>query len=174
MVSQKPALSRGKQPQRVQGPPGQRPGRRSMESAAKYARLGPLNPAALTSLDLGPYHLFPDGETHHQDVLLDTPAYAITSDGHTLRQRHSDGRVLLTYKGPNLGTDGVHEREEIEVPLEGPTSTDYHRWPHEIADRIAPLVGDAPLLPLVKLYVHRRKWQGEDVGALIGGVALDP
>jgi triphosphatase len=144
-----------------------------MEIEAKYAILGPLNPATLTSLDLGPYHLYPDGETHHQDVLLDTPTFAITSDGHTLRLRHSEGRVLLTYKGPNLGSDGMHEREEIEIPLETPASTDYQRWPHEIADRIAPLVGDAPLVPLVKLYVHRRKWQVENVGRMIGEMVLD-
>src|SRR5260370_27209276 len=138
MASRKSAPPSGEQPQSKQEPPGLRPGVGSMEIEAKYAILGPLNPAALTSLDLGPYHLFPDGETHHQDVLLDTPAYAITSDGHTLRLRHSEGRVLLTYKGPNAGSDGMHEREEIEIPLEAPASTDYQRWPDEIADRIAP------------------------------------
>src|SRR5258706_4494678 len=67
----------------------------------------------------------------------------------------------------------MHEREEIEIPLEAPASTDYQRWPHEIADRIAPLVGDAPLVPLVKLYVHRRKWQVENVGRMIGEMVLD-
>ena len=91
-----------------------------MEIEAKYAILGPLNPTTLTSLDLGPYHLFPDGETHHQDMLLDTPTLAITSDGHTLRLRHTGRRVVLTYKGPNLGSDGLHEREEIEATLPGP------------------------------------------------------
>src|SRR5258706_7568241 len=65
------------------------------------------------------------------------------------------------------------ELEEIEIPLEAPASTDYQRWPREIADRIAPLVGDAPLVPLVKLYVHRRKWQVESGGHMIGEMVLD-
>src|SRR5258705_10181498 len=67
----------------------------------------------------------------------------------------------------------MHEREEMEIRREAPASTDYQRWPREIADRIAPLVGDAPLVPLVKLYVHRRKWQVESGGHMIGEMVLD-
>jgi triphosphatase len=146
-----------------------------MELEAKYAILGPLNPATLAALDLGPYQLHPDGETHHQDVVLDTPGRAITSGGHSLRLRHADRQVCVTYKGPNHGSNGhgVREREEIEAPLPSGVGYDLRRWPHAIVDRIGPLVGEAPLAPLVKLYIHRRTWLVLREGRVIGEMALD-
>src|SRR5262249_11886060 len=121
----------------------------SMEIEAKYAILGPLNPAVLTALDLSPYAVHPDGEQHHQDVVLDTPAHTITSSGQALRLRQCEGQVTLTYKGPNTGADGVHEREEVEATLPEPVGFDPHTWPRQVAERIVPLVGREPLAPLV-------------------------
>lgn len=129
-----------------------------MEIEAKYAILGPLNPNILITVNLGPYELRPEGESHHHDVLLDTPARAITSGGHTLRIRYSDDQAVLTVKGPNHGTGGVHEREEIEASLPEHTGYDYHGWPEAIASRIGALAGDAHLAPLVKVYIHRHRW----------------
>jgi inorganic triphosphatase YgiF len=144
-----------------------------MELEAKFAILGPLNPNTLDLLDLGPYQLHPDAETHHQDVLLDTPTRAITSGGHVLRVRQYDGHVLATFKGPNRGSDGVHEREEIEVPLSSASNINYRTWPTEIAERVGPLVQDAPLAPLVKMYIHRHTWTVLRDGHTIGEMALD-
>ncbi|MGH2487173.1 MAG: CHAD domain-containing protein, partial [Ktedonobacterales bacterium] len=146
-----------------------------MEIEAKYAILGPLNPATLATLDLDPYLLAPEGASHHQDVVLDTPGRAITAAGSVLRLRHADDRVILTYKGPNIGATGVREREEIERPLaeEQADSSHYHQWPAEIVARIAPLVGDAQLQPLIKTYINRHIWSIERAGVTVGEVALD-
>ncbi|HEV2405902.1 MAG TPA: CYTH domain-containing protein, partial [Ktedonobacterales bacterium] len=71
-----------------------------MEIEAKYAILGPLNPATLSTLDVDPYLFAPEGAAHHQDVVLDTPNRAITTSGSVLRLRHMEEQVILTYKGP--------------------------------------------------------------------------
>lgn len=144
-----------------------------MEIEAKYAILGPLNPAALSSLDLGPYRLSPDGESHHQDLLFDTTSRAITSGGHTLRLRRIGDRAILTFKGPNRGSNGIHEREEVETELGDSPNGDFHHWPGEIMERIGPLIGEEPLVPLVKLYIHRHMWHIARGDQMIGELVLD-
>lgn len=146
-----------------------------MEIEAKYAILGPLNPATLSTLDVDPYLLLPEGASHHQDVVLDTPNRAITAAGNVLRLRHRDGQVVLTFKGPNVGGDAVREREEIERTLaeDHADGVSYHHWPPEIVERIAPLVGDAALTPLIKTFINRHTWSIERDGAVVGEVALD-
>lgn len=152
-----------------------RGGETRVEIEAKYAILGPLSPTALSTLDLDPYVLLPEGERRHQDVVLDTPGRAITSAGNALRLRHTEDRVILTYKGPNIGSDSVREREEIERVLDGDRADAYdpRHWPVDILARIAPLVGDAPLQPLIKTFVHRHTWSVERDGEMVGEVALD-
>ena len=146
-----------------------------MEIEAKYAILGPLNPATISTLDVDPYLFLPEGVSHHHDVVLDTPNRAITSAGSALRLRHLDDHVVLTYKGPNVGAAGVREREEIEARLAEDHSSDfnYHHWPADIAERIAPIVGDAPLQPLIKTFINRHTWSIEREGETVGEVALD-
>lgn len=146
-----------------------------MEIEAKYAILGPLSPAALSTLDVDPYLLVPEGERRHHDVVLDTPDRAITSAGNVLRMRHVDDHVILTYKGPNIGSNGVREREEIERTLAADLADGYNprRWPEEILTRIRPLIGDAALQPLIKTFVHRHTWSIERGGEIVGEVALD-
>ena len=146
-----------------------------MEIEAKYAILGPLSPTALSTLDVDPYLLLPEGERRHQDVVLDTPDRAITSAGNALRMRNVEDRVILTYKGPNIGSNGVREREEIEqtVPADHADGYDPRHWPEEILARIRPLTGDAPLLPLIKTFMHRHTWSIERDGEVVGEVALD-
>jgi CHAD domain-containing protein len=145
-----------------------------VEIEAKYAILGPLNATALASLDLGPFALFPEEVNHHRDVLLDTPTRAITSSGVAVRLRYmDDGSVLVTFKGPNAGSNGIHEREEIEREIENPNRYDYTHWPAEIVSRIQPLVHDEPLVPLVRIYIHRRTWAVERGGRVVAEMALD-
>jgi CHAD domain-containing protein len=144
-----------------------------MELEAKYTILGPLHPASITDLDLSPYQLHPDGEAYHQDVLLDTTNETITSSGHTLRLRHKQGHAVATFKGPNHGSAGVRVREEIEVPVAAEAAGDYHRWPAGVLTRVLPLTKDEPLVPLVKMYVHRVSWAVLRDGKMVGELALD-
>jgi inorganic triphosphatase YgiF len=145
-----------------------------MEIEAKYAILGPLNASKLVTLDLAPYHLFPDRAGHHRDVLLDTKDRSITSTGVTLRLRETDdGRTVLTFKGPNAGRSGVHEREEIEATLTSPDHFDYSCWPEEIRERVRALAHGQPLVPLVRIYIHRRTWAIERQNQHVAEMALD-
>jgi inorganic triphosphatase YgiF len=154
-----------------------------MEIEAKYAILGPLNAKKLTSLDLSPYQLYPDRVGHHRDVLLDTVDRTITSTGVTLRLRDAgNGHIMLTFKGPNAGSkSGVHEREEIEATLDSKPDSrlessdhfDYCGWPEEISRRVGALAHGKQLMPLVRIYIHRRTWTVEHDGDLVAEMALD-
>jgi CHAD domain-containing protein len=144
-----------------------------MEMEAKYTILGPLHPASITDLNLSPFQLHPEGEAYHQDVLLDTTNKTITSSGHSLRLRHKLGNTVATFKGPNHGSAGVRVREEIEVPIAAEAADDYHQWPAEVRKRILPLVKDEPLVPLIKMHVHRVTWAVLRDGKTVGELALD-
>ncbi len=131
-----------------------------MEIEAKYALTRPLEPSDLEAVDLHLYRLRQSGDERHHDVLLDTPAHALTSRRHALRlRRFADGRVVATLKGSNAGSGAIHEREEIEAPLPDGTADVHPRFPPEIAQRIHPLTGDTPLIPLIENDIHRQTWQ---------------
>ncbi len=144
-----------------------------MEIEAKYAVVGPLDPAMLERLDLGPYQLRPSGEEQHHDEVLDTPTRALTTQYHELRLRHLPGHIIVTYKGPNLGSGARHEREEIEATFTGALPQDYRQWSPEIARGIAPIVGKATLAPLVEMDMRRRTWRILRQSGTIAELALD-
>src|SRR5689334_9282044 len=88
-----------------------------MEIEAKYRVVAPLEPSTVDGLDLAPYALRPDAEHTLEDVLLDSPARAITSAGNSLRVRRDGARTLLTFKGAGRVDGAVHAREELESGL---------------------------------------------------------
>jgi inorganic triphosphatase YgiF len=145
----------------------------TMEIEAKYAVVAPFAPAALDAIDLRPYALSPGGAERHHDQLLDTPARALTSRRLALRLRHIGDRIIITFKGPNIGTGATHEREEIEAAVRAPLSADFHQWPDAIVAHIEPLIGAAPLVTLVELDVTRIIWYVTLQGAIIAELALD-
>ncbi|HEV2460564.1 MAG TPA: CHAD domain-containing protein, partial [Ktedonobacterales bacterium] len=124
-------------------------------------------------LDLGPYQLAEPGDEHHHDQLLDTASRAITGTHHALRVRRIGDAAVLTFKGPNRGSNGLHERDEFEAALPDGGGIDRDRWPQDVAGRVAPLVGDAPLVPIIDVDVHRRTWRVERDGKRVGELALD-
>ncbi|MDQ3814183.1 MAG: CYTH domain-containing protein [Armatimonadota bacterium] len=143
-----------------------------MEIEAKYAVTGALDPDDLSSLDLAPYRLRPLGEETHQDVILDTAMRTITGQRHGLRIRRSGARTMLTLKAGGQVADGIHEREEIEVPLLN-SEYDPRRWPAEIGERVRALTRDEPLYPLIEVRIRRRTWAVERAGKLIGELVFD-
>ncbi len=150
-----------------------------MEIEAKYALTGPLEPADLEAADLHLYQLRFTGDERHHDVLLDTPTRALAAHKCTLRLRHhDDGRVTATYKGAHSTSGAVHSRDEVEaqVPdteLDGGQPIDAHRLPPVLAERIEPLIGDAPLAPLVETHIHRETWAVLRDGQTVAEIALD-
>ncbi|HEY1388186.1 MAG TPA: CHAD domain-containing protein [Ktedonobacterales bacterium] len=150
-----------------------------MEIEAKYALTGPLEPADLEAADLHLYQLHSTGDERHHDVLLDTSMRALAANKRTLRLRHrDDGRVIATYKGANSESGAVHSRDEVEAQVsetepDGGQPVDAHRLPPALAERVGPLVGDAPLAPLVETHIHRQTWSVLRDGQAVAEIALD-
>ena len=144
-----------------------------MEVEAKFAIAGALEPARIQALTLSPYTLREAGVERHTDTQLDTPSRAITGSLHALRIRTIGDRRILTLKGPNQGAEGVHEREELEAPLDGPPSYDPRAWPDELRQRTLALTRGEPLSALAHLQVERRLWTVRRGGRVVGELALD-
>src|SRR6185437_5953008 len=103
----------------------------------------------------------------------DTPSRAITGARHSVRLSAIGERRILTLKGPDSGAGDVHEREEIEVEMEGPLSLDPRDWPREIGEPVAALAQGEPLEPLLRVEVERRLWAVRRSGRVVGELAVD-
>ncbi|HEX8982341.1 MAG TPA: CHAD domain-containing protein [Ktedonobacterales bacterium] len=146
-----------------------------MEIEAKFAITADLDPQQLDTLKLPNYMLRGAGVERHVDLLLDTPSRLVTGTLHALRIRTIGDRRVVTLKGPNAGSGGVHEREEIEAELSGPLSLDPNDWPREVGERALALIGGESLEVLLRLRVERRLWNVRRQGRIriVGELALD-
>jgi inorganic triphosphatase YgiF len=144
-----------------------------MEIEAKFAVIGVLSASDIQSLDLRPYTLKGGERATHYDTLLDTASAYITGQRYALRIRESSGSHILTFKGPDRGMGGVHEREEIEAILKPPIEYDPNHWPEPIGERVRDLTEGEPLHPILRLAVERQLWTVRRGGRLIGELALD-
>ena len=145
-----------------------------MEIEVKYRIVGALEASALERLETGPYRLLPGNDEQHHDEVLDTPTRALTRKRQALRLRRRGNDVTVTYKGPDTVSGGLHQREEIEATFaDDALPKDYHEWSPEITRHIEPIVGSAPLAPLVEMDVHRVTWNILRESRLIAELALD-
>jgi inorganic triphosphatase YgiF len=144
-----------------------------VEVEAKFAITGALERAQIQALELSPYTLRAAGVERHHDALLDTPSRAITSAQRALRIRSIGERAILTLKGPNQGAEGVHEREEIEAPLNDAPTYDPRDWPREIGEVAETLAQGEPLGVIVRVRVERQLWTVRRGGRVVGELALD-
>jgi inorganic triphosphatase YgiF len=144
-----------------------------MEVEAKFAITGELESATVETLNFLPYTLRSRGAEEHVDTLLDTVSRRVTSRMFGLRVRDINGALTLTLKGPNIGTSGVHERQEWEAPLEPPLTLRAELWPEPIASMVLDLIGAEPLVPLFRVAVRRRVWDVKRGSRVIGELALD-
>jgi triphosphatase len=145
-----------------------------MEIEAKYKITGTLDTAALERLDIQPYRLLRGKDEQHHDEVLDTPTRDLTGKRQALRLRRAGTDIVVTYKGPGTVSGGVHQREEIEATFAaGALPKDYREWSPEIARRVEPTVGSAPLAPLVEMDVHRITWNIQRESHVIAELALD-
>ena len=145
-----------------------------MEIEVKYKIVGTLEAAALERLTIDPYRLLRGKDEQHHDEVLDTPSRALTGNLQALRLRHAGSDVTVTYKGPDSVSGGLHQREEIEATFAADAlPRDYREWSPEIAQRIEPSIGSAPLAPLVEMDVHRVTWNILRESHVIAELALD-
>jgi inorganic triphosphatase YgiF len=94
----------------------------------------------------------------------------LSTSRHALRLREGGTQPLVTLKGPGNVADGVHEREELELPTR---HLEPAGWPAEISERLRELVGDEQLQPIFEIHNHRRAWPLLEEGRVVGEVALD-
>ncbi len=95
--------------------------------------------------------LHPRGVREQRDIYFDTPDLTLLRAGVALRQRRFEGQTLATFKSSGSVQDGLHVRDEIELPF-----TD--RWPAEIVERLSPLVPAEKLTPLAELSARRERF----------------
>lgn len=141
-----------------------------MEVEAKYALTQHVTADQIAALDWTPFSL---GERHtldQHDTFFDTPDLALSHTRHAVRFREGGKTPVVTLKGPGTVQNGVHAREEIELPA---TDRDPRNWPAPIRERLHALIGDQPLQPLLAVHNNRRTWVLLRDGAPMGEVALD-
>jgi len=145
-------------------------GSTAMEIEAKYRLTEDTSPEQIEALDWRPFRLGARAEIRQRDTLWDTEVMALSSSGHAVRLREAGAQPLVTLKGPGTVADGVHEREELELPADDRQPAG---WPAPIKQRLHALVGDEQLLPIFEIHNHRRAWPLLENGTVVGEVALD-
>lgn len=144
-----------------------------MEIEAKFATTAPVTAKQINALSIPGFTLTDSGVEPHSDVLLDTDSRLITTTMHALRIRTAGEKRVVTFKGPNQGSQGTHEREEIEAPLDGQVSFDPAQWPSEVGVPVLALTHGDALHPLLRLRVERHTWVVRKHGHVVGELALD-
>lgn len=91
------------------------------------------------------------GVREQEDVYYDTPALTLLHAGVALRRRRFEGQNLATYKGSGTVRDGLHTRDEVELPYT-------ESWPDEILGRLEPLGVTGELRPLLELSARRERF----------------
>jgi inorganic triphosphatase YgiF len=146
-----------------------------METELKFRVLGNLKASTLERIDWRPFTLG-ECEVHPlRDVILDTPDRSLTGHMHALRVRRDGEAVYMTLKGPPEGEPdaGRHRRDEWEEQLSEDAIDDRARWPESIRERVAELIGEQPLEPIVEVRHDRQAWHVRLAGRLVAELALD-
>lgn len=144
-----------------------------MEIEAKFRVSGSLSPAEIEGVTLAPYRLGPRRRVELEDTLLDSADRAIGEAAHALRLRRANGVPLVTLKGPKVLQGAVHQREEIELPLDGADPENPATWPAPMPERVAALVGGRPLLPRLHVLNVRHLWPVYHESQEVAELALD-
>jgi inorganic triphosphatase YgiF len=125
------------------------------EIEAKYTLAEPKAVQRLAELRaLGPYRLEPAETQDQHNTYFDTDDMRLATQQSGLRVREVGGRRVATVKTAGTVQNGLHERGEWEVELEGDDAP--VAWPASPAREIAlALTGGAPLRPIVRVRTLR-------------------
>ncbi len=147
-----------------------------IERELKYSLVDPPPPpAVVVALGRhGPYAFVEAGTTVHRDRYYDGDAGPLQRAGWALRQRRllaGDGdepaAVVATLKGAGRVDGAMHEREEVEAPMEG------RAWPPPIARLVAAHVALRDLRPRLTLETERAAYRVTLEGRPVALLAFD-
>lgn len=91
-------------------------------------------------------------DRRHTDRYYDDPRLSLARAGVALRRRIGGGRIVAALKTRGLVRGALHERDELESPMEG------REWPNPILDRLVGLADPAALKGRWELETVRRRY----------------
>lgn len=94
----------------------------------------------------------PRPTVRHADRYYDDPRLSLSRAGVALRRRIGGGKVVATLKTRGRVLGAMHEREEIELPMEG------REWPEAIHERISRITEPAALKGRFELETERLRF----------------
>ena len=93
------------------------------------------------------------GTVRHADRYYDDPRLSLGRAGLAVRRRIGGGRIVATLKSQGRVTGALHERGELELPMEG------REWPGPIRDRLARVADVQALKGRWELETERRRYR---------------
>ncbi|MBA3948152.1 MAG: CYTH domain-containing protein [Herpetosiphonaceae bacterium] len=141
-----------------------------MELEGKWEPVGSVTINEIEQCRWEPYTLGERELLRQTNLYFDTAEHALRQNKYALRLRNENGELIVTLKGPNQGSAGIHQRLEEEAHT---TSNDPASWPSQIMDRLRSLIAGKTLAPFLRIENERQAWPVLRNGQLIGELALD-
>lgn len=113
---------------------------------------------------------------HMEAVYFDTAEKRLNREGIIFRVRRENSKIIATLKWNGVNEDGMHKREEINVPLTDPSRLEnpdvdiFSQSP--MCQTLKDLVGEKKLLPVMKMDFDRRQVR-LDTGSSICELSVD-
>lgn len=109
----------------------------------------------------------PRGRLAHADRYYDDPRLGLSRAGVALRRRIGGGRIVATLKTRGRVIGALHEREEVEFPMEG------RAWPEPILDRVSAITDPEALKGRFELETERRRFVVHGPDGTLAEVSID-
>ncbi|MEX2541139.1 MAG: CYTH domain-containing protein [Trueperaceae bacterium] len=142
----------------------------SSERELKFSTAGNGTPNEVElgqALGRAGFELGPAARIRNKDRYFDDARLSLSRAGIALRRRMSEGRMLATLKTRGRIEGALHDREEIELPMEG------QEWPRPILDRIAMATAPGLLQPHTVVETERLRYAVLQDGRPVAQLAFD-
>lgn len=113
------------------------------------------------------FELGPGSRVRNKDRYFDDARLSLSRAGLALRRRMSEGSVVATLKTRGRVEGALHDREEIELPVEG------SEWPRPILERVAAVTAPGLLQPRTLIETDRLRFAVLRNGKPLAVLAFD-
>jgi inorganic triphosphatase YgiF len=140
------------------------------ERELKFSTPGPLpvsEKELADALAREGFELGPPATVQNKDRYFDDARLSLSRAGLALRRRMSEGAMLATLKTRGSVEGALHDREEIELPMEG------REWPKQILDRVATVAVPGLLQPHTLIETRRLRYAVLREGRPVAVLAFD-